>query len=500
MATVQGIETDFGEIHFGKAPLGDVRRVRRLVMLAERMAQRPGQSLPIQVQDQAAYQGLLGLVRHVKVTHATVLQTHIDRTCSLIRHHPDVVLIIHDTTELDLSSHKSLQEVGQIGDGGGQGYQCHNSLAIVADTGEVLGLANQILHIRADVPPKESVAAKRERETRESLLWVKGCAAVQARCAAFGPACEGHLEVDVFDRGGDTFENLDAQDAAQRTYVCRSSHNRGIYLGHADESREGLLHDYARSLPQAGQRLVAVPAREAKPAQDGKPARPAAAARVATVAVAFAAVQLKAPHVKRGKHRNGSLKVWVVRVWEIDPPADVEPLEWLLLSNGAVTTHAAACRVIAWYESRWTIEDYHKGQKTGCAIEKPQFTKEERLEPVIALLSVIAVWLLGLRWLSRQQGLKDYPAVAVVPPAYVAVLSVSQGQGRRLDMTAYEFFLGVARLGGYDYYRKGRPPGWLVLWRGWGQLLSRVQYALASGSETLSPTECVPHKDLPPDS
>ena len=59
----------------------------------------------------------------------------------------------------------------------------------------------------------------------------------------------------------------------------------------------------------------------------------------------------------------------------------------------------------------------------------------------------------------------------MVPPTYVAVLSVSQGQGRRLDMTAYAFFLGVARLGGYDYYRKGRPPGWLVLWRGWGQLL-----------------------------
>jgi Transposase DNA-binding len=500
MADVQALETNFGETHFGKATLGDVRRLRRLVMLADRMAQRPGQSLPVQVQDKAAYQALLGLVEHPKVTHVAVLQTHVERTCSLIRRHPGIVLIIHDTTELDFSSHKSLQALGQIGDGGGQGYECHNSLAIVADTGEVLGLANQILHIRADVPAKESVAARRERETRESLLWLKGCAAVHERCAAFGPALEGHLEVDLFDRGGDTFENLDAEDVAGRTYVCRSNHNRSIYIGHEDETREGLLHDYARSLPEAGRHSVAVPAREAKPAKDGKPARPKAAARTATVAVAWAAVQIKAPHVKRGKHRNGPLKVWVVRVWEIDPPANVEPLEWLLLSNRAVTTYADACQVIRWYEERWTIEDYHKGQKTGCGIEKPQFTAEERLEPMIALLSVIAVWLLGLRWLSRQEGLKDCPAVAVVPTTYVAVLSVSQGEGRRLDMTAHEFFLGVARLGGYDYYRKGRPPGWLVLWRGWGQLLSRVEYALASGSETLSATECIPHEDLPPDS
>ncbi len=36
-------------------------------------------------------------------------------------------------------------------------------------------------------------------------------------------------------------------------------------------------------------------------------------------------------------------------------------------------------------------EDYHKAQKTGCAIEAPPFTKEERLQPVIALLSVVVL-------------------------------------------------------------------------------------------------------------
>ncbi len=500
MDGVQALETDFGQAHFGKAPLGDVRRVRRLVMLADRMVLRPGQSLPAQVQDEAAYQGLLGLVTHPKTTHPAVLETHLDRTCSLVRHHPRDVLIIHDTTELDLTTHKTLKKVGQIGDGGGRGYECHNSLAIDADTGEVLGLANQILHCRADVPLGEGVAAKRERDTRESLLWVKGCAAVEARCAAHGPAPTDHLEIDVFDRGGDTFENLDAEHAAGRTYVARSNHNRSIYVGHDDPSHQGLLHDYVRTLPEAGRRVVAVPAREAKPAHDGKPARPAQPGRQATVAVAWAAVQVRSPHVKRGKHGNAPLKVWVVRAWEIGAPAEAEALEWLLLTNHEVKTFEDACGVIRWYERRWTIEDYHKGQKTGCGIEKPQFTEEERLEPVIALLSVIAVWLLRLRWLSRQEGLKDCPAVEVVPAAYVAVLSVSKGRGRRLDMTAWEFFLGLAQLGGYGYYRKGKPPGWLLLWRGWGQLQSRVQYALASGTETLSVKEHAQHTGGPPNS
>jgi hypothetical protein len=115
------------------------------------------------------------------------------------------------------------------------------------------------------------------------------------------------------------------------------------------------------------------------------------------------------------------------------------------------------------------------------------------------LLSVIAVWLLRLRWLSRQEGLKETPAVQVVPSAYVAVLSVTLGKGRCLDLSAAEFFLGLARLGGYDYPRKGRPPGWLVLWRGWGQLQSRVQYALAAGVESLDSIQPIPHADLEPD-
>jgi hypothetical protein len=492
MDDVQAVDPNFGATHFGNAPLGDVRRVRLLVKLADRMAARPGQSLPKQVQDTATYQALLGLVQRPEVTHQTVLHQHIDLTCRLIRQHPGTVLIPHDTTELDYTSHKSLEKIGQIGDGNGRGYECHNSLAVVADSGETLGLANQILHRRDDVPKNESVAAKRERETRESLLWPKGCAAVGERCALHGSGSPGHLEVHIFDRGGDTFENCEAQALAGRTYVCRSNHNRAITIGHEDQDQKALLHDHVGTLPEVGRLTVPLRAQPARPAQDGRDARPACKARTATLALSLAAVQILAPHVKRGKHGDEPLKVWVVRIWEVDAPVGAEPLEWILLTNQPVKTFEDAVRVKRWYEARWIIEDLHKSQKTGCAIEKLQFTKEERLEPVIALLSVIAVWLLRLRYLSRQEDLQSTPAVAVVPAVYVAVLSVTQGQGRRLDMSAAEFFLRLAQLGGYGYARKGRQPGWLVLWRGWGELQSRVQYALASGMEKMDSTEVDP--------
>ncbi len=37
-------------------------------------------------------------------------------------------------------------------------------------------------------------------------------------------------------------------------------------------------------------------------------------------------------------------------------------------------------------------------------------------------------------------------------------------------MTAHEFFVGVARLGGHLARKNDGPPGWLTLWRGWSRL------------------------------
>src|SRR5256885_11972521 len=49
------------------------------------------------------------------------------------------------------------------------------------------------------------------------------------------------------------------------------------------------------------------------------------------------------------------------------------------------------------YGCRSIVEELHKGMKTGCGIETLQFTTEAALQPAIALLSVVAVFLLGLR-------------------------------------------------------------------------------------------------------
>src|SRR5258708_2102469 len=105
MTEIQALEANFGQSNFAKAELGDVRRTRLLVKLADQIATHPGHSLPTQVEDPAAYQAMLGFVAVAEVTHSSVATPHFERTCSLARQHPDTVLFIHDTTELDYTSH-----------------------------------------------------------------------------------------------------------------------------------------------------------------------------------------------------------------------------------------------------------------------------------------------------------------------------------------------------------------------------------------------------------
>jgi hypothetical protein len=457
---------DFGILHFGRARLGDERRRSRLVALANQVASHPGGTLPKKLCSPPAYQGMYRLCKSESVTHSAVLETHRTLTLEKMRDYPGTVLIIHDTTELDYSSRSSLQaDLGQIGDGGGRGYECHNSLAVAANSGELLGLANQILHRRANVPKDEGVAAKREREDRESRLWVQGSTAV-------GKPPGECTWVDVCDRGADTFEFLDHEDLTGRQFMVRSQHNRGIYIGHSDRSERRLLHDHARTLPALGGRAVWVQGRAGQPG------------RWAKCLIAAAPVQVTAPHVKRGIHRNQPLCLWVVRVWEVDPPKRVEePLEWILLTNTPTVTLADAVERIECYEKRWIIEEFHKAQKTGCGIEELQFRHTDRLEPMIALLSVVAVMLVNLRTAARQDDAVKAPAIRHVPEILVAVLSVWRYGERRINLTIHEFNLALGRLGGHQNRKSDGPPGWQTLWRGWNELQSMVDYALKAGLE-----------------
>jgi hypothetical protein len=465
----------FGKEHFSAARLGDRRRTRCLVDLADRFARHPSGSLPQKCQDPNALRRCYDLMKCPAVTHQSVLDPHVRRTTDLLLRQRGVVLVVHDPTELDYSGLASLAgQLGQIGEGHGKGYICHNSLAVLPQGKAVLGLLGQILHRRDRVPKDETPAQCAARESRESRLWLKAVGAIDQAVAR---ACrlngwqglpQGLAVVDVSDRASDTFEFLDEEDRLRRNYVLRSKANRRIRVGHGGQGAAALLHGHLRGLPPCGgQRRVTVGGR------DGQPPREA------VVRLAFAAVEVLPPEGHPGNYRRVAQKAWAIRVWESSPPEGAEPVEWFLLTNLAVASEAAAWEKVEWYCCRWVAEEFHKAQKTGCDIEGPQVTYLGRLEPMIALLSVVATTLLSLRDLSRDARLRGLPATAVTDEESVAVLSGWRYREQR-PLSVREFFLALARLGGHQNRKCDGEPGWLVLWRGWVSLQQMVAGARAA--------------------
>lgn len=153
------------------------------------------------------------------------------------------MLILHDATELDYTTLTSLAgDLGQIGKGDHRGYLCHNVLAVAADSGEVLGLMDQLLHRRDEVPDDETLTEHRDRPTRESRLWVLGTRHLPA---------DARL-IDVADQGADTFEFLEHESRSGRRFVIRATKPRKVYAGHEPTGPQRELKAYARSLPELG--------------------------------------------------------------------------------------------------------------------------------------------------------------------------------------------------------------------------------------------------------
>ena len=332
------------------------------------------------------------------------------------------------------------------------------------ETREVLGLCNQVLHRRAKVRKTETTAQKRNRKTRESLLWLKGVEPLPAN----------QKFVDVCDQGADTFEFLEHEVHSGRRFVIRAAYDRGILIGHGDPttSDTSKLRTYAAELPAAGHWTLRVTSKVTKksPKKKGRPKTVKRTARLAELAVSFGAVQVKPPLDKNGIHGNRPLPMWVVRVWEIDPPAGQERLEWFLVTNEPITTFEDAYRLVGWYECRWIIEEYHKGMKTGCRIESPQFTMEESLQPAIALISIVTLTLLSIRDASRRADAKQRKATEIISKDYVDVLSAWRHGETKSNWSIHEFYYALARLGGHQNRKNDHPPGWQVLWEGWKEL------------------------------
>lgn len=429
---------------YGTADLGDARRTRRLVSTMTAIAAQPPASLPQQLQSWSALKATYRLLHAPDVTEAAILAPHLTATRAVAATQP-VVLLVQDLTMLDFSAHRATVNVGPLGNGYKHGLLLQSALAVLPADGTVLGLIASESSRRVPAPRKGERSVDRQTRPRESDAWARLVEQV-------GPPPATTCWVHVGDRGSDVFSFLTACQEQQAHLLVRVVANRRLTTA-AGEIRH--LREYGRSLPAQDERELLLPAR-AKTHRH--PARPPRSARMG---VSWAPVTVAAPF---HSPQATPVAAWLVRTWELDPPAaDPEPPDWLLLTTVPTATATAAWERVAWYCRRWLIEEYHQALKTGCRLEQSQLRDGAALQRLVGMLAPVAVRLLQLRATARAS--PEQPATTVVEPRVVAVVARLTGQDPTLSCA--QFWQAVARLGGHLGRTRDGPPGWRTIWRGW---------------------------------
>ena len=107
----------------------------------------------------------------------------------------------------------------------------------------------------------------------------------------------------------------------------------------------------------------------------------------------------------------------MVAVREVStPPPGEEPIEWLLWTTEPARTKKQILAVVRTYALRWRIEDFHLVWKQGCRVEQLQLQTRERLEKALIVYAGVAVRLLRLRDLARQEPGLLLPQLLHAPP------------------------------------------------------------------------------------
>ncbi len=379
------------------------------------------------------------------MNHANLQESHYDSVLNAAQKSKKTILFIQDKSELDYSSKKQTSGLGPIGNHKGRGIHIQTTLAVEYDKKNVgiLGLTKQKAWIRENISyRKQERRSERYKRSTEADIWRESLENI------IKPENSKSLWVAVGDRGNDIYDFISFCEHKNWNFLVRAKNNRKVIA----EGKKVNLINWAKTLPSEVEKDIKLRGRDGNPAKS------------VTVQVSWGKVSILTPKNGYLKSEAEELDVWVLHAWE----DALDGLEWFLLTNVPIANQDEALEKICWYETRWTIEEYHKCLKTGCAIEKRQLQTAQGLLAVLGVLGIIATKLLAMKFFAREHPLDKASKHIPLPSLHLIcayfTLSVD-------DITYGEFWRRIAKLGGFIGRKSDGDPGWQTLWKGWYRFL-----------------------------
>ena len=445
----------WAQLEFGIADLGDKRRNKRLVQVGLGLAQCPTGTLPQSFNHWTDLKAAYRFFDNPHINYQNILAPHSDRTIQSCLE-PGEYLFIDDTTDLDYSSHRNCTGLGQIGNEYGRGLCLHTTLAVRVEAWDLNhcpeitleGVLGQRCWARRGPSRRKSKERWRKRleRERESEKWAESLQRLPNRPA-------GVSWIYVADRESDVYEAFERCLARGVNFIIRAKNDRTLV------QEDQPLFKTVAAAPVLGCFEVQVRGRENR------------TARTAKVEIRAVSVVLKGAWRPGGQRPD--LKINVVEAREIAPPAGEDPIHWVLLTDLPAQTFEQARRIVARYAKRWTVEEYHKALKSGANVEKSELENAERIKPLVAVLSVVAVRLLNTKLLARadpQRPVDEERFGREALQILSAHFGLPQGGWRYGNL-----FTAIARLGGFLARRRDGDPGWITIWRGWRRLMTMAE-------------------------
>lgn len=287
-------------------------------------------------------------------------------------------------------SHKALKGLGHLGaKKDARGVLMHSALAVTPGR-TPLGILKAIIWARSlDEFGKSEKRKERPIEEKESYRWIQVLKSTGEILKDVGQVIlTGDRESDIYDLfiepRRDNFEILIrvAQDRCVKNGLEESKEN---------EPKSGRLFSMMEDAPVLGTYELKIPRRKNQKARKAK--------------IEVRAMQVSVMPPKNRKDLKGTdpVKMYCVFAREINPPSHVkDPVDWKLLTTMPVENFKKAMFCIKGYSNRWVIEEYHKVIKSGCKIEKMQFSTLERMYPGMGICCMTGWRILFLSKYARE--------------------------------------------------------------------------------------------------
>ena len=438
---------------------GDARLDARVVKVLSDMGEKPNLSIPAACLGRAEMKAAYRFFDNDKVTFDKVLEPHVASTKQRMTEQK-VVLLVQDTTEIDLTRpEQDVEGAGEL-DGSRRGFLLHlmhgftpTGVPLGTLHAEIVNRTEGVSHEtsaeksskRKNVPIEEKESFRRLSETRQAREVAQELPEVECVCVADSEA--DIYEVFAEPRGDKPVD-----------WLIRACQDRSIL------SDSGLLlRGHVSATPTLYEVDLAIRGRSAKIDMDDRDRRKNRESRQTKVEVKAARVTLKPPY--RPDVKMSPVDVNVVLVREPNAPTGEPPVEWLLVTTLPIDTLENIRTIVEYYCVRWSIEILFRTLKSGCRIERRRFEHIDRLLPCLGLLLIVAWRTMFVCYMGRNCPDLDCETM-FEPSEWKAVwTAVTRKKPPKQAPRLSEMVHMIARLGGY-IERPNSEPGTQTLWIG----------------------------------